>query len=227
MISKASRSIGFSAIAAVMTLGVSAPANAGGGHGHFDYYSGHYYGGHYYHGGYRRHHRHGHGGDKGAAIALGVIGGAILINELAEEKARRRAYEDRYERRYDRYARRDYVDDFPAGRAYGPDDDPAYDEGPADDRLDDVLEGRNDGGPEPIRLTYQDAYKACTQHARNALGNRGFTLAAPARPETAEDLGGAWKMTATVRAQNGNGEAWSRAMYCEADDRRVYLLELI
>ena len=107
-----------------------------------------------------------------------------------------------------------------------PADDESYDAGPIDRTLDDDLEPRLDGGPEPIRFSYAGAYQACMTHARAALGDRGFILAGPAKPETAEDLGGAWKMTATVTAQKG-GDSWSRAMYCEADDSRVYLLELI
>jgi hypothetical protein len=226
------------AAAAATTLSVGTSAFAGGyygghggyyGGGHGGYYSG--YGHGYGHGGYGYSHG-GHGGGKAAAIALGVIGGAIIVNELAESKYRRRAYEDRYERRYDRYSRRavrtydtgaferGYEEGYARGRDGGAG-------APADDDLDVQLEGRADGGPQPIRLTYDNAYKTCTKHARVALGNRGFILAAPNRPDTAEDLGGSWKMTANVTAQNQNGESWTRAMYCEADDSRVYLLELI
>jgi hypothetical protein len=227
------------AAAAATTLSVGTSAFAGGG-----YYGGHggfYGGGHggYYSGGHGYGYGHGysyggghHGGGKAAAIALGVIGGAIIVNELAENKYRRRAYEDRYDRRYDRYSRRavrtydtgaferGYEEGYARGRDGG-------DGAPAGDDLDVQLEGSADGGPQPIRLTYDNAYKTCTKHARVALGNRGFILAAPNRPETAEDLGGSWKMTANVTAQNQNGESWTRAMYCEADDSRVYLLELI
>ena len=236
MIRQHSRKILLSAAIAAMAAGFSAPAAAGGYHG--GYYSvgygGHYYGhGRHYH--HRRYHRrHGHGG-KGALIALGVIGGAIILNEAAEARARERAYERAYEaryrdryNRYDRYARRSvprYEEQYPQdyrGDAESGLEDSGLDNG----SLSDDLEPRLDGGPEPIRLTYADAYSACTQHARTALSNRGFILAAPAAPDTAEDVGGSWKMTATVTAQRGD-ESWSRAMYCEADDRRVYLLELI
>lgn len=235
------RKLILSSAAAALVAGAAAPAMAGGTHVSVGYHSG-YYGGGYYNAGYyghhghhghyrghRRHHRHhGHGGGKAAAIALGVIGGAIILNELAEDRARDRYYEDRYyERRarYDRYARRavPYNDE----PAYVPDDGRDYEAAPEDSDLERRLEGGPaDGGPEPIRVSYASAYNACIRHAREALGNRGYVLSAPYKPETAEDLGGSWKMTATVTAQKG-ADGWSRAMYCEAADNRVYLLELI
>ena len=232
LIRQISRKLSLCAAATAIVLGAGAPALAGGGYygGYYGHHGGYYsagYGGHY---GYRGHHRghrrghHGHGGGKGALIALGVIGGAIILNEAAESRARERAYEARVENRYnryDRYSRR-------ATPAYNASYDIGeYDAGPDDGNLsDNGLEPRLDGGPEPIRVSYANAYQACTKHARAALGNRGFVLAAPAKPDTAEDVGGAWKMTATVTAQKGD-DSWSRAMYCEADDSRVYLLELI
>jgi hypothetical protein len=232
-----------SAIAAgalAMSLGAGAPALAGGYSAHFSYYSGyhgpsHYGYGHHY--GYSRrhygHHRsyghYHHGGGNAAAIALGVIGGAIIINELAESRARERAYDRAYEERYvryDPYARRaaplrydppDYEDDY-----YAPED-----LGPRDGALgEDDIDRRLEGGPAPIRISALDAYETCTDHARRALSAQGYVLAAPAEPETAENLGDAWKLTATVLAEDRRG-GWSRAMYCEADEGRVYLLELI
>ncbi len=243
MVMNRSRKFILCAAAAATTLSVGTSAFAGGyyGGGYGGGHGGYYGGGHggyssgYGHGGYgygRGYSYGGHGGGKAAAIALGVIGGAIIVNELAESKYRRRAYEDRYDRRYDRYSRRSvrssdgaafergYEEGYARGRDVG-------DGAPAGDDLDAQLEGRADGGPQPIRLTYDNAYKTCTKHARVALGNRGFILAAPNRPDTAEDLGGSWKMTANVTAQNQSGESWTRAMSCEADDNRVYLLELI
>ncbi len=230
MIRQISRKLSLSAAAAAIVLGAGAPALAGGGY-YSGYHNGYYgngyysagYGGHYGHRGHHRRH-HGHGGGKGALIALGVIGGAIILNEAAEARARERAYEARYDDRYDKYDR--------YSRRATPAYDANYETGddqarPRNGNLSDGdFEPRLDGGPEPIRLTYADAYRACTKHARAALGNRGFILAAPAEPDTAEDVGGAWKMTATVTAQKGD-DRWSRAMYCEADDSRVYLLELI
>ncbi len=218
---------------AVMTLSAGAPAFAGGFQGNFRYHVG--YGGHgnygYGHHQYRARQHHTHGGGKAAAIVLGVIGGAIIMNELAEENARQRAYERAYEERYvryDPYARRAA----PLPERY---ETPRYDEdfgagdlGPQNGNLgEDAIERQLDGGPEPIRISVAAAYETCTRHARRALSARGFVLAAPAYPETAEDLGDTWKMTATVLAEDRDGGSWSRAMYCEADEGRVYLLELI
>ncbi|MEM8770248.1 MAG: hypothetical protein AAGD92_01240 [Pseudomonadota bacterium] len=303
-----------SALVLAGVIGFSLPASAGGryGHGvHGSYYGG-YYGGGFTRVGYRhgfrgrgfrggrafygrgfrhrrfrhgRYHRRG-GAGRAAAIGLGVVGGAIILNELAENRSRRRIYDDYYyDRRYrarafsqgdqdafqrgfeEGYARgrtgaladgsldseaeseafqRGFEEGLARGRQGGADDF-APDDGvrapdaapstPVDefglDDLDSQLDGarierrRNDGGPAPIRIAAGDAYRTCTQHARTALGDRGFILAAPASPETAEDVGRGWKMTATVSAQNQAGESWSRAMYCEADADRVYMLELI
>ncbi len=233
-----SRKLFLTAAAAATAIGIAAPAAAGNyGHGG---YSGHYYGGHYRHGGYRHHgyhRRHHGGGGKAAAIALGVIGGAIILNEISESNAQRRAYESRYYDRYDRYStraapaydrdafKRGYEEGYSEGRGAGIESGAPTDleNGDADYGLD----GRLDGGPEPIRFSAAEAYQTCMTHARAALNARGFMLAAPPTPETAEDTGGAWKMTANVSAQNRTGESWSRAMYCEADESRVYLLELI
>ncbi|MEM9618664.1 MAG: hypothetical protein AAF936_11945 [Pseudomonadota bacterium] len=231
--------------AAATVLGAGAPAAAGGGFVSYGYYGPAYYGGVHYAGyrnfgygrpyrrfhhrrHYRRHHR---GGGNGAAIALGVIGGAIILNELAEDRARRRVYEDRYYRRYDNRRPGDYYDPYesraePLDNGYaGEETLPAESYGGAGEDAD--LDRRLDGGPEPIRLSYGNAYDTCVVHARQALADRDFVLAAPDRPDTADDIGGAWKMTANVTAQNRQGEQWTRAMYCEADERRVYLLELI
>lgn len=243
------------AAAGALMLGTGAPAMAGGGYYGGGYYGGGHYSGGYYAAGYKsyghhrhyrhRHHRYRHrhhhgGGGKAAAIALGVIGGAIILNEIAEDRARDRYARDRY---YDGYydGRRDqrtdryyydqsydggYRDD---GYAYkseppGADDDGAYDNGAyEDDTLDDRLEG---GGAAPIPISVDAAYDACLRQARAALGERGFVVSAPYRPDTAEDRGGAWLMTATVTAQRGP-DRWSRAMSCEASDNRVYRLELI
>ena len=244
MVLKRSRKIVLAAAASATALGMALPASAGGYYGHGGYY-GPYYGGYYGHHGYRHHGYHGRrhgGGGKAAAIALGVIGGAIILNEVAESRARERAYEARYYDRYDRYStravpaydreafKRGYEEGYAEGRGAAYEDDGApIDLGNGDLRNGDVndLDARLDGGPEPIRFSAAGAYQACMIHARAALGERGFMLAAPPSPETAEDTGGAWKMTATVSAQSQTGESWSRAMYCEADESRVYLLELI
>ncbi|CAK9039398.1 Uncharacterized protein SCF082_LOCUS24157 [Durusdinium trenchii] len=239
--------------AVAIVFGAGTPASAGGGFGyyggggyyggvhyagfrHYGYGRGYYgrgYGRGYYGGGYRRGFHHGRryrrgGGGRAAAIALGVVGGAIILNELAEDRARRRYYDGRYyDRRPGGYydpaeARAQPLD---TGNA-GSETLPAESYGGAGEEAD--IDERLDGGPEPIRLSFSGAaYSTCVDHARQALADRNFILAAPARPDTADDIGGAWKMTANVSAQNQQGEQWTRAMYCEADDSRVYLLELI
>jgi len=129
-------------------FGAAATAFAGGGHyrGHSgDHHSGSVQVHAGFHGGghrghfrghrrghnYRRGHHRGHGridGGEAALIALGVIGGAILINEAIESDRRRDAYEPRYRgydpRRDDYYYRRGY----PSGAEY----DSAYPENYAD-----------------------------------------------------------------------------------------------
>ncbi|GJL91421.1 hypothetical protein [Hyphococcus sp.] len=211
------------AAALVVSAGSSAFARPHHGHGH----------------GHHRHHGHG-GGGKGAAIALGVIGGVIILNELAESRARDRAYEERYARarayddRYydDRYEDDAYYGDDAYDDDYGDYDDEAYDDdsglaggapvgrAPAYGTPDTSY----DRAPQPISAGA--AYQTCLTHARRALSERGFVVVAPYRPDTVQDRGGALLMTATVTAQRG-GERWSRAMSCEASESRVYRLELI
>ncbi len=231
------RKLILSLAAASLAFGVAAPAFAKG----------------YHHGHRGHHHRHHGGGGKGAAIAFGVIGGAIILNELAEDRARDRYYEDRYyrDRYYESRAReRAYEDGYYDGRAadsryddrygdnayYGDDDAYYGDEEGYDDS------GLAGGGPvydapeyrtpdtaydrAPRVISAAAAYQTCLTKARNALGERGFVVSAPYRPDTVEDRGGALLMTATVRAQRG-GDSWARAMSCEASENRVYRLELI
>ncbi|WP_428407050.1 hypothetical protein [Hyphococcus sp.] len=233
------RKLILSLAAASLALGAVSTASAGG-----------YHGGH--HGHHRHHGHHGHGGGgKGAAIALGVIGGAIILNELAEDRARDRYYENRYyqDRYYESRAReRAYEDGYYDGRADERRYDDRYDNGAYyDDRgadYDDYdgsgLAGGEPayGGPPAYRtpdtaydraprpISAAAAYRVCLDHARGALGERGFVVSAPYRPETVEDRGGALLMTATVTASRG-ADMWSRAMSCEASEGRVYRLELI
>lgn len=255
--SGSARNVIMAAAVAALTLGVGAPAFAGGyvGAG----YHGGYYGGGFYaagykgyrHRGYHRYHRRHHrGGGNGAAIALGVIGGAIILNELAEDRARDRYYEDRYYR--NRYRARDYERGYRDGRyderRYSEryDDGAYYDDEP--ERFEDdaagydgeayddsglagggpvlVTPGNSDYDRAPRRVTAAAAYGTCLDHARRALGERGFVISAPYQPETVEDRGGALLMTATVRARRG-GESWARAMSCEASESRVFRMELI
>ena len=223
-----------SAAAGAMVLGATAPAFAGGsrpGYHHSSHYHGHY---------------HRRGGGKGAAIALGVIGGAIILNELAEDRARDRYYQDRYyqDRYYEQRARdRAYDQGYYDGRsdeqrADRYDDDRAYYDGRYDDDAAYDESGLAGGGPvyetpgasdydrAPRLISASAAYSACLTHARRALGERGFVVSAPYQPDTVEDRGGALLMTATVTAQRG-ADSWSRAMSCEASESRVYRMELI
>ena len=243
------RKCALSIAAAAAAAGAGAPAMAGGGYVNFGYHTG-FKGGHYYparyygHRGYygRRHYRHhrryhrGGGGGKAAAIALGVIGGAIILNELAEDRARRRHYDDRYYDRgryYDPYSRRSYYQygydglNAPAPPSPGSPEPRGFETPTTPPSGGDDLDIMLDGGPnEGVRVSSSLAYQACIRRVRTALSERGYILSAPFEPETAEDIGGAWKMTATVLAQRG-ADDWSRAMYCEADEDRVYLVELI
>lgn len=230
------RKLILSLAAASLALGAVSTASARGYHGHHHRHHGHYHKG---------------GGGKGAAIALGVIGGAIILNELAEDRARDR-YRDRYyeDRYYESRAReRAYEDGYYDGRAadsryddryeddaYYGDDDAYY----GDESYDDTgLAGAGPVEPAPVyrtpdtnydraprRISAAAAYQTCLDKARGALGERGFVVSAPYRPDTVEDRGGALLMTATVRAQRG-GDSWARAMSCEASENRVYRLELI
>ena len=213
---KTARNLSLVAATAALVLGAAAPAYAGGGH------RGHGHG----------HHHHHRGGGKGAAIALGVIGGAIILNELAESRARDRYYDDRY---YDDRYRRSAYDDrayddrvyYEDERAYRGDDyDDYYDDDYGDAYDDSELAGGRDYAPAPVRVSSDAAYRNCLDHARRALGERGFVITAPYRPDTVEDRGQALLMTATVRAQRG-GDSWARAMSCEASENRVYRMELI
>lgn len=220
------RKILLSVAAAALVVSAGSTAFARGGHGH----------GH----GHGHHHRHG-GGGKGAAIALGVIGGVIILNELAESRARDRAYQDRYyrDRAYeDRYYDERYRDDAYYGDGYDDDygdyddyDDEAYDDSGLDG-AEPADRGPAYGTPDTsydraLRpISAGAAYRVCLDHARRALGERGFVVAAPYQPDTVEDRDGALLMTATVTAQRGP-DRWSRAMSCEASESRVYRLELI
>ncbi len=133
------------AAAAAAGLGFATPSFAGDGYGrgygyrpygvhvkyHRGYYPRRYYGGRGYYGPRRRYYRggryyHGHGGSADAAlIALGAIGGAIIIGEIIKEDRRRdEARERRYRRAYDpRYDEYYYRRGEPHGRYAYPDDD--------------------------------------------------------------------------------------------------------
>jgi hypothetical protein len=225
-----------------MALGAGATAMASGyvsaGHyspGHsYGYYAAGYHGGDYYNYGYGHGYGYGYGngyghggGGAAAAVVLGAIGGAIILNEVSESRANRRAYDDRYYDRYDRYSSRARpLNTGYAGRERLPRESYGG-AGEAGTLKDESLDASLDGGPAPIRISSGAAYATCVSQARAALADRNFTLAVPDRPDTADDIGGAWKMTANVTTQSPQGESWTRAMYCEADASRVYLLELL
>lgn len=253
-------------------VGAGATASAGGYYGGFGGYYGHgggFYAAHHrgFRGGYRRGYHRGYRhrrGANGAAIALGVIGGAIILSEAARASERRRyeeerRYRDYYDDRYDRYRQRRYdrYDEYDRwdGRQYDRDENERewrrYDfdrddervfeeEAPAsgatrDDRpvrpsddIDDILEGGPDDDQDrPPVIVADRAFAACMRHAAGALGDQGLRLYGPDRPDTAEDRGETYRVTARVTARNARGERWRRDLVCDATGTRVYRLELI
>ena len=248
MINRRLQKFSIGLLAALTVAAFNTPASANGGYyGGYGFYGSGFHGG-FHSGGFRssgfrgrgfrgrgfrsrgfrgRGFRRG-GGGRAAAIALGVVGGAIIINELAEDRARSRSFDGR---RSDRFRGDNYDDGFAEGFERGRESLEQPAERPAEipstnGRTDQDVDRALDGGPEPIRVDYGRAYDACLQQAREALGERGFVLSAPYKPATAENRGGSWVLTATVNAQRG-ADAWSRALSCEADSGRVYRLELI
>ena len=258
---------GLFAATAMATAIASAPAFAGGGHsyGYGAYGGGYYaagyghrahYGKRYYkHRGYshrrykrhhRRHHRHGRGGDA-ALIALGVIGGAIILNEATKDD-RRYAYEDRRYRddvRHRRYdpRRDDYY--YQRGREQAPYDEDYEDEFEEDaprsapsrsverDDLDDQLlggdeESRNQvRGEERLTFSVQAAYQECSHEARNAASRDGQFVAMPAQPTNVEVLDrDLVRITADLTAQDQRGRQFLRTLTCEADPDRITFLRL-
>jgi hypothetical protein len=247
------------AAAAMALAGVSTPAFAGGGyygghggyyagHGHYGYgYSGHgfynrgYYGGGHYGRG-RYHGRGGLSGGEAALIAVGIIGGAILIDRAFDD--RRDRYDDRY---YDdrRYRGRDYDDRRRAGafdddyyyqrdsRAY------EYDEEIRSARAEDLDRSRvfDAGEPELLggeprsgsigRVAVNAAFRECVAETRGAAGAGGLTVAMPGAPTDIETLAdGSVRMVAQFRASNARGQEWTRRFVCEADERGVRFLQV-
>lgn len=247
--------------AALALAAVSTPAFAGGGyyygHGrHFDrgfhgghgYYGPRYYGPRYYgHGRYGRHYR-GRGGISGgeaALIALGVVGGAILIDRALDDRRydnRRyddRRYDDRYDdRRYDdRYRGAGAFDDDyyyqRDSRPYEYDDDARFARG-ADLPADEVFRA---GEPELLgaerpqgsvdRVAVNAAFRECVAETRGAAGAGGLTVAMPGTPTDIETLAdGSVRMVAQFRASNARGQEWTRRFVCEADERGVRFLQV-
>ncbi|MGE0408950.1 MAG: hypothetical protein AB7P23_06775 [Amphiplicatus sp.] len=215
--------------AAALALGSTAPASAGGGHhhgwrGHGGYhhaYARHYRGGYYYG---SRYYRHGHGhlsGGEAALIALGVVGGIVLIDRALER--------DRYETRYGYYdppPPRDYYrrDDRPL--SYG--DDEEIDGGFYDDS---ELAGAGHApsyAPGERRYNYGAAYNDCKAETRDAARDGGLVVALPAKPQRIEpiDGGAAVRFTAGYIVQD-RGRETRRTMICEADGAGVRFLELV
>ena len=245
--------------AALSVAATSTPALAGGGHyyghgRHFDrgfhggygYYGPRYYGPrHYGHGRYGRGYYRGRGGLSGgeaALIAVGIIGGAILIDRALDD--RRDRYDDRY---YDdrRYRDRDYDD----RRRAGAFDDEYYyqrDSRPYEFE-DDVRSARRDdfdqdraftveepellGAGPPLgsvdRIAVNAAFRECVAETRGAAGAGGLTVAMPGAPTDIETLAdGSVRMVAQFRASNARGQEWTRRFVCEADERGVRFLQV-
>jgi hypothetical protein len=218
------------AAAAAVALGSAAPAFADGGRynrGHHGYYGGGYhhkvYGRHYaprhYYG--SRHYRHGRGhlsGAEAAFIALGIVGGVVLIDRALEREQNRYAYEPRYAPPpRDSYYRRD-------DRPYSYDDDLGD-----DDFYDDgELAGAANYAPDERRYNYGAAYNDCKAETRDAARDSGVTIALPAKPNRIEEIddGAAVRFTASYLAQDSRGE-WRRTMVCEADENGVRFLEIV
>jgi hypothetical protein len=247
------------AVAAMAVAGASTPAFAGGRHygGYGGYYAGHgnfghgyygrgYYRPRYYGGGhYGRGHYRGRGGLSGgeaALIAVGIIGGAILIDRALDD--RRDRYDDRY---YDdrRYRDRDYDDRRRAGAFddeyyYQRDSRPyEYDDEIRSARAEDVERGPafDAGEPELLggeprsgsidRVAVNAAFRECVAETRGAAGAGGLTVAMPGAPTDIETLAdGSVRMVAQFRASNARGEEWTRRFVCEADERGVRFLQV-
>ena len=260
----------FAIAAFATALGVSVPAFAGGGYGHGvrahhgggyayrgsrgyhrNYYrpgrhyrggrhfrGGRYYGRRHYRGRYGRYRRG--GGGRGAAIALGVIGGAIILNEVLEEDRRRSAHDNRRYRDYDP-RRDDYYYRRGEERAPAIDDETFDDRDFEDGRLErealtpspsdpverDDLDDDLLGGEEDIGFSVQTAFNECSDEARAAARRDGQLIAMPARPTDVEALGGGVvRMTADLTAQDQRGGQFLRRLTCEADARRITFLQL-
>lgn len=222
------------AAAAAMAVGTVAPASAGGRHhgGHYAYGGGHHYSNH--HGGYyygSRHYRRGHGhlsGGEAALLALGIVGGVVLIDRALERD--RYASSDRYYssppprdyyRRDDR-APQIYRDDDYRGDGYG--DDDSY-------RDDGELLGAGDGGGVSYSANYNygAAYNDCKAETREAGRDAGVIVSLPAKPDRIIEVddGAAVRFTAQYVASDSRGGEFRRTMVCEADETGVRFLELV
>ncbi|MFN3959811.1 MAG: hypothetical protein ACK4NP_07855 [Parvularculaceae bacterium] len=242
--------------AALAVVAASTPAHAGGGrhggrhwdrgyYGGYDYYAPRYAGHGYYGGGRHWRHHRGRGGLSGgeaALIAVGIIGGAILIDRALDDRR------DRYDDRYNddrRYRDRDYDDRRRAGAFddeyyYQRDSRPyEYDDETRNARRDDFSRDDTFGAGEPEllggeprsgsvdRVAVNAAFRECVAETRGAAGAGGLTVAMPGAPTDIETLAdGSVRMVAQFRASNGRGEEWSRRFVCEADERGVRFLQV-
>lgn len=221
------------ATAAAMAVGAAAPASAGGRYhgGHYAYGGGHHYGKHHYakhRGGYyygSRHYRHRHGGHlsggEAALLALGIVGGVVLIDRALER---------------DRYASDPYYSAPPPRDYYRRDDrapqiyrDDGYD-GRYDDSYSDdgELLGGEDYGYSEQRYNYGAAYNDCKAETRQAATDAGVIVSLPAKPDRIIEIddGAAVRFTANYVASDRGGE-YRRTMVCEADEGGVRFLELV
>lgn len=228
------------AAACGLAVGLSSPASANGGH--FGVYGSHgFHGGGYYHSG--KHFRGGRGFRRGrhygrrgfrkgrgdaALIALGVIGGAILLNEIVEED-RRRDYENR--RREDRRY-----------RAYDPErDNYYYQRGETRNaaRIDASSQDQNPYRPAPPRddlelaggdgvsFSVQRAFEACAVEARQAAHRDGQFIVTPATPTDIVQIGvDQVRISAALTASDQHGRQPLSLLTCEADAERITFLQL-
>ncbi len=187
-----------------------------GGHGNRHHSGSSYYGGGY---GYGYSH-HGHGGDA-ALIALGVVGGLILIDS-AIDGSRRDSYNSSYGN--SSYGNQGYGSPRPSSEYYYRQSSPAAENS-------DDIELALEGGDAPYSADYpseQRAFNACTKRARASLKDRGLMVATPAVPNSARQTGdGVWRFEADFTTQDRDGGQWLRVMTCEANNDGIRLLELI
>ena len=194
-----------------------------------------------------RHFRRHRGGGDAALIALGAIGGAIILNEIIEDDRRR---DDRIDRRHRSYNPR--FDDYYYRRGeeyrYDPDIDQAIDEGrgridrqsapdaqPARPVERDQLDEELLGGEEALapsraveaRVPVDRAYRACAAEARDAASRDGQFIAMPAEPTDIDVISDDYvRITADLTAQDQRGRQFLRTLTCEADLERITFLQL-
>lgn len=229
MIRQSAKKVLLASAAVALAMGGVQPAFAHGGHyrhhgHHGHHYSHSYYGGHYRHHGYYGYRHHHHGGDA-ALIALGVVGGLVLLDSALESSRYSGGYyapsygysSYGYSGGYSRYAppprpSRDY---------YYRQSPPPAPAAPESER-DSDLQGA------PSSYASDRAFDECASRARDALSDRGLMVASPAGPSSVKEVGdGAWRFKADFTTQDRRGGQLLRTMTCEADESGVRLLELI